>query len=66
MKNDVTPVAAVEEKPVHFLKKSHMFVSTKHVNFDDLTAFEAGAMSLALVLAVVIGVLATSANGILS
>ncbi len=42
---------------VHPLKKSHTFISTKHVDYDNLSYFEAAAMSFALVLAVTIGVL---------
>ncbi len=58
MKNKIaeaTPVAAVAETPVHFMKKSHMLISSKHIDLDNLSALEAGAMSLALLLAVIVG-----------
>lgn len=42
---------------VHPMKKSYTFVSTKHVDYDNLSYLEAASMSLALVLAVTIGVL---------
>lgn len=42
---------------VHPLNKSYMFVSTKHVDYNNLSYLEAASMSLALVLAVTIGVL---------
>lgn len=48
-------IAAVDA--VHPLKKSYTFVSSKHVDIEDLTYLEAASMSLALVLAVTIGVL---------
>lgn len=44
------------EPTVHPLLKSHMFVSKKHINLEDLSAFEATSMSLVLVLAVLAGV----------
>jgi hypothetical protein len=37
---------------VHPLKKSYTFISTKHVDYENLTAFEAVTMSLALFLGV--------------
>jgi hypothetical protein len=43
------------EQAVHPMKKSYTLVSTKHVDFDNLTAFEAVSMTMALVLAVLIG-----------
>jgi hypothetical protein len=43
------------DKAVHPMKKSYTLVSTKHVDFDNLTAFEAVSMTMALVLAVLIG-----------
>lgn len=49
-----TPVP-VEEPAVHPLKKSHTFISTKHVDYNNLTYLEAASMSLALVLSVMIG-----------
>lgn len=45
---------------VHPLKKSHMIISSKHVDYDNLTAFEAVTMAMALVLAVASGVLFTA------
>lgn len=42
---------------VHPLKKSYTFVSTKHVDIENLSYLEAASMSFALVLAVTIGVL---------
>lgn len=50
-------VAEVEESTpqVHPLQKQHMFVSTKAVDYDNLTAFEAVAMSAVFVLAIVAG-----------
>ena len=57
MKNNVaTQAVEAAEQPVHFMKKSRTLISTKNVNYDNLTALEAGAMTLALVLAVSIGV----------
>ena len=41
---------------VHPMKKSYTLVSTKHLDLDNLSAFEATAMTLALVLAVSFGV----------
>jgi hypothetical protein len=40
---------------VHPLLKSHMFVSTKHVNYDNLDAFEAISMTAVFMLAVIVG-----------
>ncbi len=48
------------ETQVHPLMKSHMLISTKHVDYENITAFEAVSMSLVLVLSVLIGVLQTS------
>lgn len=42
---------------VHPLKKSYTLVSTKHVDYDNLTAVEAVTMGLALVLSVSYGAL---------
>lgn len=53
-------VEAVQET-VHPLQKSHMFISSKHVDYDQLTAFEAVSMTMVLFLAITAG-LATSAN----
>jgi len=44
---------------VHPLKKSYTFVSTKHVDYENLSYFEAASMSLALVLAVTSAVIQT-------
>ena len=45
---------------VHPLKKSYMLVSNRHVDFENLTAFEAVSMSTVFVLAVIVGVLSTT------
>ena len=42
---------------VHPLTKSYMFVSKRHVDLENLTAFEAVSMSLVAVLAITVGVL---------
>ena len=60
MKNTVETVEVVEAK-VHPLQKSYMFISSKHIDYDSLTAFEAISMTMELFLAVTAG-LATSAN----
>lgn len=52
-----TQIPAAVESAVHPLKKSYTFVSSKHVDVENLTVIEAASMSLALVLAVTIGVL---------
>ena len=56
-----TKVPVVEtvsaEPAVHPLKKSYRFISSKHVDYGNLTAIESVAMSLALVLAVTNGVI---------
>ena len=57
MTNTQTPAAVAEPAAVHPMKKSYTFVSTKHVDYDNLSHLEAATMSLALVLAVTIGVL---------
>ncbi len=44
-----------KEASVHPMQKSYTLVSTKHVDYDNLTAIEAVAMSLALVLSVSFG-----------
>jgi len=49
-------VEAAAEQAVHPLKKNHMFISSKTVDYDNLTAIESVAMSLALVLAITAGV----------
>jgi hypothetical protein len=48
--------AAVETKTVHPLMKSYTFVSKKHVDYNNLSAFEAVSMSAVFVLAVIAGV----------
>jgi hypothetical protein len=48
---------SVEEPKTHFMKKSYTLISSKHVDYDNLTAIEAGAMTLALVLSVSVGVI---------
>lgn len=53
---DVKTQSEVQEA-VHPLKKSYMFISSKHVDYNDLSYLEAASMSLALVLAVIVGVL---------
>jgi hypothetical protein len=60
MNNVKTATAVATEETVHPLKKSHMFISSKHVDYDNLTAIEATAMTLALVLSVAIGVIASA------
>jgi len=52
---------SVEEQKVHPLQKSYMLVSTKHVDYNDLTAFEAISLTAVFTLAVLVGV---TANGI--
>jgi len=47
---------SVEETKVHPLQKSYMLVSTKHVDYNDLTAFEAISLTAVFVLAVLVGV----------
>jgi|GEM_PF-6729520 len=42
---------ATEQKTVHPLQKSYTLISTKHVDFDNLTAIESVAMAFVLVLA---------------
>jgi hypothetical protein len=46
---------ATQVDAVHPLKKSYTLVSTKHVDYEQLNAIEAVSMSLALVMAVLIG-----------
>ena len=48
------------EKSVHPLQKSYMIVSTGHVDYNNPSAFEAASMTVALVLAVLVGVLQTT------
>ncbi len=49
--------AATPSAEQHPMQKSIRLVSTKDVNYDNLSYFEAAAMTMALVLAVTIGVL---------
>jgi hypothetical protein len=56
MKKTAQAVQSVEPT-VHPLHKSYMLISSKHVDYENITAFEAVSMSLALVLSVTIGVL---------
>ena len=51
---------SVESKAVHPLTKSYMFVSKKHVDYNNLSAFEAVSMSAVFALAVIAGVLQAS------
>lgn len=51
------PVETPEEAKVHPLQKSYKFISTKHVDYDNLSAFESVALSLVLVLSVTVGAL---------
>ncbi len=60
MKNAVSTTTESTETQVHPLHKSHMLISSKHVDYENITAFEAVAMSAVLVLSVLIGVLQTS------
>jgi hypothetical protein len=57
---DTTKQAAPAADSVHPMKKSYTLISTKHVDYENLSYFEAAAMSLALVMAVTIGVLQTT------
>lgn len=52
-------VQSAETQKTHPLMKSYMFVSTKHVDYNDLSAFEAISMSLVLVLAATVGTVMT-------
>lgn len=45
------------QETTHPLMKSYTLVSTKHVDYDNLSTIEAVAMGLALVLSVTFGVL---------
>jgi hypothetical protein len=49
-----------EESPVHFMRKQRMLVSTKTVDYDNLTTFEAVTMSAVFVLAVLVGVVSST------
>ena len=65
--NPVAPVvelATAQEQSVHPLMKSYTFVSKKHVDYDNLTAFEAVSMAAVFLLAITTGVAFTA--GILS
>jgi hypothetical protein len=60
MADTMTP-SGEAQTAVHPLKKSYMFISSKHVDMNDLTYLEAASMTLALVLAVTIGVINSTA-----
>lgn len=47
------------EAEVHPLQKSYMLVSNRHLDYENLSAFEAVSMSAVLVLSVFVGVLST-------
>ena len=47
----------VEVQAVHPLKKSYTIVSTKHVDYENLGAFEAISMTAVFVMAITAGVL---------
>jgi hypothetical protein len=47
----------VEAQAVHPLKKSYTIVSTKHVDYENLQAFEAISMTAVFVMAITAGVL---------
>lgn len=49
--------AEVEEPKVHPMLKSHMFISKKHVEYNNLDAFEAVSMATVFILAVFVGVI---------
>lgn len=48
-------IEASEVQEVHPLQKSYMFVSKKHVDYENLDAFESVAMSIVLFLTVLAG-----------
>ena len=53
-------VSSVENEPtVHPLQKSYMFISSRHVEYNNLTALEAVSMTAVLALAVMVGVTST-------
>ena len=56
----VAPVAEItnaqtEQKAVHPMQKSYTFVSKKHVDYDNLSAFEAVSMTAVFLLAITVG-----------
>jgi hypothetical protein len=62
--NPVAPVVEIateQEKAVHPLLKSYTFVSTKHVDYDKLTAFEAVSMAAVFLLTITAGVVLATA-----
>lgn len=62
MNKAIENTAAVPaEQTVHPLLKSHMLVSTRHIDLENLSAFEAVSLALVLVTSVTAGV-ATSLN----
>ena len=52
-----TNTQVAEQDAVHPMKKSHMLISSKHVDLENLNAIESVSMTLALVLAVTVGLL---------
>ena len=59
----VAAQAVQQEAPqeeVHFMRKQRMFVSTKTVDYDNLSAFESITMSAVFVLAVLVGVMSST------
>lgn len=50
-------VQVAEEAKVHPLQKSYKLISSKHLDYDNLDAFESVALSLVLVLSVTVGAL---------
>lgn len=56
-KQIVAQEVVAQTNEAHPLQKSYMVVSKKHVNYDNLSAFEAVSMSAVMVLAVLVGVL---------
>jgi len=62
MANTANPVVESVETAEHPMQKSYMFVSSRHVDYDNLTAFESITMSITLGLAVTLGVLVSVAQ----
>ncbi len=57
MKNTSSTTEAAAQ--VHVMKRPITLISTKHIDFENLTAFESVTLSLALMLAVTAGHLST-------
>ena len=57
-----TPAVAQEspQEDVHFMRKQRMLISTKAVDYDNLTTFESITMSAVFVLAVLVGVMSST------